>query len=64
MNKSIAKSLEYMVKYTNIQNEQERYDTFYKALKFIDKKYEYTDYEYIVLNKNEIKEQIAITSLY
>jgi hypothetical protein len=64
MNKSIAKSLEYMVKYTNIQDEQEKYDTFYKALKFIDKKYEYTDYEYIVLNKNEIKEQIAITSLY
>jgi hypothetical protein len=64
MNKSIAKSLEYMVKYTNIQDEQEKYDTFYKALKFIDKKYEYTDYEYIVLNKNEIKEQIAITSSY
>lgn len=64
MNKSIAKSLEYMVKYTNIQDGQERYDTFYKALKFIDKKYEYTDYEYIVLNKNEIKKQIAITSSY
>jgi hypothetical protein len=64
MNKSIAKSLEYMVKYTNIQDEQEKYDTFYKALKFIDKKYEYTDYEYIVLNKNEIKEKISTTSSY
>ena len=64
MNKTFAKALEYMVRYTNIQDQQERYDTFYKALKFIDKKYEYTDYEYIVLNNNEIKEQIAITHSY
>lgn len=63
-NKSIAKALEYMVRFTNIQDQQEKYDTFYKALKFIDNKYKYINYENIVLNKNEIKEQISITHSY
>ena len=39
MNKSVAKTFEYMVKYTNIQDQQERYDTFYKVVKYLDKKY-------------------------
>ena len=30
-----AKTFEYIVRYTNIQEKRERYDTFYKALKYI-----------------------------
>jgi hypothetical protein len=63
-NKSIAKALEYIVRYTNIQDQQERYDTFYRVLKYLDKKYEYTDYEQIVLSKEEIQENIAAILLY
>jgi hypothetical protein len=64
MNKSIAKTLEYIVRYTNIQDQQERYDTFYKVLIYIENNYKYTDYENIILNKNEIKEQISTTHSY
>ena len=63
-NKSIAKALEYMVRFTNIQEQQERYDTFYRVLKYLDKKYEYTDYENIVLNKRQVQEHIAKTREY
>ena len=64
MNKTFAKSLEYMVKYTNIQDRQLRYDTFYKVLSYLDKTFEYTDYELIVLNKTEIQRNIAAVSSY
>ena len=64
MNKSIAKTLEYMVRYTNVQEPQLRYDTFYKVLSYLDKTFEYTDYELIVLNKTEIRRNIAATSSY
>jgi hypothetical protein len=63
-NKSIAKALEYMVRFTNIQDQQERYDTFYKVVKYLDKKYEYTDYENIVLDKRDIQEKISTILSY
>jgi hypothetical protein len=64
MNKSIAKTLEFMVRYTNIQDQQLRYDTFYKVLSFIDQKYKFTDYELINLDKTEIRRNIAAMSSY
>ena len=64
LNKYIAKTFEYIVRYTNIQDKRERYDTFYKALKCIQEKYQYVLYENIVLNKTEIKEKIATISSY
>ena len=64
MNKSIAKTFEYMVKYTNVQDRKLRYDTFYKVLSYIDRTFQYTDYELIVLNKTEIQRNIAAVSSY
>ncbi len=64
LNKYIAKTFEYIVRYTNIQDQQERYDTFYKALKCIQEKYQYILYENIVLNKTEIQQKISTTSSY
>jgi hypothetical protein len=59
MNKSVAKAFEYIVKYTNIQDQQERYDTFYRVLKYIDEDYKYIPYEHILLIKSEIQKNIA-----
>jgi hypothetical protein len=53
-----------MVRYTNIQDQQLRYDTFYKVLSFIDQKYKFTDYELINLDKTEIRRNIAAMSSY
>jgi hypothetical protein len=64
MNKSIAKAFEYMVRYTNIQDQQERYDTFYKVLTHIEKEYKYIPYEDILLIKSDIQAKIATILSY
>jgi hypothetical protein len=64
MNKSIAKAFEYIVRYTNIQDQQERYDTFYKVLTHIEKEYKYITNEDILLIKSEIQAKIATILSY
>jgi hypothetical protein len=64
MNKSIGKTFEYIVRYTNIQDQQERYDTFYKVLTHIEKEYKHIPYEDIILIKSEIQEKIATILSY
>jgi hypothetical protein len=64
MNKSVAKTFEYIVRYTNIQDQQERYDTFYKVLTHIEKEYKHIPYEDIILIKSEIQEKIATILSY
>ena len=64
MNKSVAKTFEYMVRYTNIQDQQARYDTFYKVMSYIEAKYKYTPYEHIVLYKTDIQDHVAAMLSY
>jgi hypothetical protein len=64
MNKSVAKTFEYIVRYTNIQDQQEIYDTFYKVLTHIEKEYKYIPYEDIILIKSEIEEKISTILSY
>jgi hypothetical protein len=64
MNKSVAKAFEYIVRYTNIQDQQEKYDTFYKVLTHIEKEYKHIPYEDIILIKSEIQEKIATILSY
>ena len=63
-NKSVAKTFEYIVRYTNIQDQQERYDTFYKVLTYIEKEYKHIPYEDIILIKSEIQEKISTILSY
>jgi hypothetical protein len=62
-NKALAKTYEYMVKHTNIQDQQERYDTFYKVLSYLERKFVFTVYENMFLNEREIRETIASAAI-
>jgi hypothetical protein len=62
-NKAVAKTYEYMVKHTTIQDQQERYDTFYKVLSYLERKFVFTVYENMFLNEREIRETIASAAI-
>jgi hypothetical protein len=58
-NKSIAKTFEYIIKYTNIIDQEEKYKIFYKVLYYMEKNFKYTIYEKMHINKSEIENEIS-----